>query len=34
MKYALNAINNLIYYKVVNINKDNEKYSNIRNAII
>ena len=33
-EYALNVINNLIYYRIVNVNKDDEEYSNIRDAII
>ena len=33
-EYALNVINNFIYYRIVNINKDDEEYSNIRDAII
>ena len=32
-KYAINAINDLIYYRVVIVNKNNEKCSEIRNAI-
>ena len=34
MEYALNVINNSIYYRIVNVNKNNEEYSNIRDAII
>ena len=33
-EYALNVINDFIYYRIANTNKDNEKYSNIRDAII
>ena len=33
-EYALNVIDNSIYYRIANINKDNEECSNIRDAII
>ena len=33
-KYVINAIDDLIYYRVVIVNKNNEKCSEIRNAII
>ena len=33
-KYAINAIDDLIYYRVIIVNKNNEKCSEIRDAII
>ena len=30
----INEMNDLIYYRVLKINKDNKFYNNIRNAII
>ena len=33
-EYALNIINNSIYYRIANVNKNDEEYSNIRDAII
>ena len=33
-KYVINAIDDLIYYRVIIVNKDNEKCSKIRDAII
>ena len=33
-KYAINAIDDLIYYRVVIVNKNNEKCSEIRNVIV
>ena len=33
-KYAINAIDDLIYYRIVIVNKNNEKCSEIRDAIV